>query len=203
MAALKKPKYEHFAQALAQGLNQTQAAVQAGFAETDAPSRGCKLARRPEIQARVKELEPRVAKQAEITLNITKAWMIEELQQVLAKAMETKQLGTAAKCIINIGKVSGVYVEKQEVDWLMTWDGNVQSISDERLKRVNELALKIACGDDQEKLAALKRRALGEPQVIDITPPKIMAASVVVQVEPGLPKSTLTVGALLVTVCHP
>ncbi len=172
MPALKKPKYEHFAQALAQGLNQTQAAVQAGFAETDAPSRGCKLARRPEIQARVKELGPRIAKQAEITTNISKAWVIEKLCKTMESAQADKQWSTVAKIIIEIAKVSGVYVEKQEVDWLMTWDGNLQTVSDERLARIAELSLKIACGDDPEKIAALKRRALGEPQVIDITPPK-------------------------------
>src|SRR6266852_1955238 len=120
MAALKKPKYEHFAQALAQGLNQTQAAVQAGFAETDAPSRGCKLARRPEIQARVKELGPRVAKQAEITTNISKAWVIEKLKVAMAGAEADKQWSTVTKIIIEIAKVAGVYVEKQEVGWLMS-----------------------------------------------------------------------------------
>jgi len=90
----------------------------------------------------------------------------------MESAQADKQWSTVAKIIIEIAKVSGVYVEKQEVDWLMTWDGNLQTVSDERLARIAELSLKIACGDDPEKIAALKRRALGEPQVIDITPPK-------------------------------
>jgi len=170
--ALKKPKYEHFAQALAQGLNQTQAAVQAGFAETDAPSRGCKLARRPEIQARVKELGPRIAKQAEITTNISKAWVIEKLCKTMESAQADKQWSTVAKIIIDIPKVAGVHVEKQEVDWMMSWDGKIESLSDERLRQLTNISVMVATGGDPEKIAALKRRALGEPQVIDITPPK-------------------------------
>src|SRR5712691_4290227 len=170
MAALKKPKYEHFAQALAQGLNQTQAAVQAGFAETDAPSRGCKLARRPEIQARVKELGPRIAKQAEMTTNISKAWMIEELKQTMEEARAVKQYGVVAKTIIDIGKVSDVYVEKQEVDWLMSWDGNYKTVSDERLEKIKQLGMQIATQGDPAKIEALKRKALLRSQVIDVPP---------------------------------
>ncbi len=98
--------------------------------------------------------------------------MIEELQKVLAKAIEAKQLATAAKCIIDIGKVSGVCVEKQEVDWMMSWDGKIESLSDERLRQLTNISVMVATGGDPEKIAALKRRALGEPQVIDITPPK-------------------------------
>src|SRR5712691_2973481 len=157
MPSLKKTKYEHFAQALAQGLNQTRAAIEAGFAETDAPSRGCKLARRPEIQARVKELGPRVAKQAEITTNISKAWVIEKLHNIFAAAMEEKQLATAAKVIIDIAKVAGVYVEKQEVDWLMSWDGKMESLSDERLHQITNISIMVATNGDPEKIAALKR----------------------------------------------
>jgi hypothetical protein len=168
--ALKKPKYEHFAQALAQGLNQTQAAVQAGFAETDAPSRGCKLARRPEIQARVKELGPRIAKQAEITTNISKAWVIEKLIKGMAGAEAEKQWATYAKIIIDIAKVAGIYVEKQEVDWLMSWDGNYKTVSDERLEKIKQLGMQIATQGDPVKIEALKRKALLRSQVIDVPP---------------------------------
>ena len=42
--------------------------------------------------------------------------------------MAAKQLATAAKVIIDIAKVSGVYVEKQEVDWLMSWDGDLSTV---------------------------------------------------------------------------
>ncbi len=170
MPALKKPKYEHSAQALAQGLNQTQAAVQAGFAETDAPSRGCKLARRPEIQARVKELGPRIAKQAEITTNISKAWVIEKLCKTMESAQADKQWSTVAKIIIDIAKVSGVYVDKQEVDWLMTWDGNFKTVSDERLEKIKQLGMQIATQGDPAKIEALKRKALLRSQVIDVPP---------------------------------
>ena len=69
-------------------------------------------------------------------------------------------------------KVAGIYVEKQEVDWLMSWDGNYKTVSDERLKRITELAIQVATQGDPEKIAALKRKALGQSQVIDIRPPK-------------------------------
>ncbi len=95
--------------------------------------------------------------------------MIEKLIKGMAGAEAEKQWATYAKIIIDIAKVSGIYVEKQEVDWLMTWDGKVENISDERLHRLTELSIKIAYGDDANKIAELKRRALGEPQVIDIT----------------------------------
>src|SRR5713226_15035 len=144
MGVLRKPRYELFAQGLAQGLSQTKAAIEAGFAESDAAARGCRLAKRPEIKARVQELRPRIAKQTEITTNISKAWMIERLQAVREKAMAENQLATAAKCVMDIGKVAGVYIEKTEnteyvaIAQLLV-SGDLAGLSDEQLDQLHRL----------------------------------------------------------------
>ena len=123
-----------------------------------------------EIQARVKELGPGIAKQAEITTNISKAWVIEKLCKTMESAQADKQSSTVAKIIIDIAKVSGVYVDKQEVDWLMTWDGNFKTVSDERLEKIKQLGMQIATQGDPAKIEALKRKALLRSQVIDVPP---------------------------------
>ncbi len=113
---------------------------------------------------------PRIAKQAEITTNISKAWVIEKLCKTMESAQADKQWSTVAKIIIDIAKVSGVYVDKQEVDWLMTWDGNFKTVSDERLEKIKQLGMQIATQGDPAKIEALKRKALLRSQVIDVPP---------------------------------
>jgi len=71
---------------------------------------------------------------AQATVGINKAWVLDKLREVLTMAIEDRQLATAAKVIIDIAKVAGVYVEKREVDWLMTWDGKVENITAVRLE---------------------------------------------------------------------
>jgi len=162
MGVLRKPRYELFAQGLAQGLSQTKAAIEAGFAESDAAARGCRLAKRPEIKARVQELRPRIAKQTEITTNISKAWMIERLQAVREKAMAENQLATAAKCVMDIGKVAGVYIEKTEnteyvalAQLLIT--GDLAGVSDEQLEQLHRLISQLG-GTKQKAISANESR---------------------------------------------
>lgn len=54
MPALKKDRYEPFAEALSRGLSPMAAAVDAGFAKSQ--TQACKRAGRPEVVARVEEL---------------------------------------------------------------------------------------------------------------------------------------------------
>lgn len=66
MPILKNPQHERFAQALAKGMNAHQAYTEAGYKPNY--SNGNKLAKRPEVAARVKEILGKAAKRAEVTV---------------------------------------------------------------------------------------------------------------------------------------
>jgi phage terminase small subunit len=102
MPILKKVRYELFAQEVAKGLSQTQAAIVAGYSVNDADSRGSKLAARPDIRARVEELRPRIDKpvteRAAFATGITKASVLQELLKLAERAKQEKQLSVARRC---------------------------------------------------------------------------------------------------------
>jgi len=105
-----------------------------GYSEKTASIQGCRIAKRPDIRVRIAELRLRGGEVAQATVGINKAWVLDKLREVLTMAIEDRELATAAKVIIDIAKVAGVYVEKREVDWLMTWDGKVENITAVRLE---------------------------------------------------------------------
>ena len=80
MSVLKNAKYELFAQYLAQGMKQADAHEKAGFKRND--GNASKLAAKPEIDARIKELKEIGAEKAAVAIGVTKEKITAELAKL-------------------------------------------------------------------------------------------------------------------------
>ena len=103
MPILVDPKYEAFAQLLSCGSTYTEAAIRAGFKETAAKFTGSKLAKKPEIVARVTELQERSASSMCLTVGIDRAWVVKKLVENVERAMQ------AVPVLDNKGTPTGEY----------------------------------------------------------------------------------------------
>lgn len=108
MPALSNPRHERFAQELAKGKSQSEAYQAAGY-EPSEPN-ASRLTRNDKVQARVAELQERSA----LRVEVTQASLIEEAEQVRAKALEAGQFSAAVAAIREKGVLAGIRVEKRE-----------------------------------------------------------------------------------------
>lgn len=108
MPALSNPRHERFAQELAKGNSAMDAQATAGYQ----PNRGnaSTLANDQSILKRVAELQERGAIRAEVTA----ASLIDEAEDVRAKALAAGQFSAAIAAIREKGVLAGVRVEKRE-----------------------------------------------------------------------------------------
>jgi len=112
---LRNARHEKFAQELAaNGLSAYQAYINAGFR----PSRqnAARLRAKEDIAARVLEIQAAGAKSAEITV----ASLIEELEAARVKATDLNQLSAAVRATAEKAKISGLLVEKQQIEVVNT-----------------------------------------------------------------------------------
>lgn len=122
MSVLANARHERFAQELAKGKTYVQAHEIAGFRPND--GNASKLAARPEIQERVKEMTGRAAERAEITKADVLAMLIED--RMLARA--EKQTGAAIRAAELLGKEIGMFVDRKEIR-----AGKLDGIEDDKL----------------------------------------------------------------------
>jgi hypothetical protein len=128
MPVLDNPRHERFAQYLAEAKTAAEAYVLVGFK----PNRGnpSKLAHRPSVAARVKELTSHYAELAAKTA-ITTESLVQDVEKVLQRAMAIDQLGAANTAIKGKGILSGKWVERAEIGA----PGEYDALSDEELER--------------------------------------------------------------------
>jgi phage terminase small subunit len=114
MPVLTNARYERFAQNLATGIPQHEAYTKAGFILKPSGHRtdASKLARKPEIADRVKELLERQAKRLDITVDT----LVGELDLMYKLALATKQPGAGIGAIMGKAKLLGLVVDKAEVE---------------------------------------------------------------------------------------
>lgn len=142
MATLKNPKHELFAQEMAKGRRQEDAHLEAGYTAKTSEARraaACRLASRPDITARVAELQARVAVRTEISI----ASVTERLLAIADKAeklAEAPGLGVARAALMDAAKLNGLVVDTTE---------RVVRTPEERAARLAEL--------QRERNAALTR----------------------------------------------
>jgi len=119
--ALKNAKHEAFAQAMHLGMTAPESYVQAGFANT--PTRAYALAKAPEVEARVAELDKLedALSSAEDSLNekviaefvnpenVTHAWLTLQLYRNCILARSLGEVGAANKALELIGKTKGLF----------------------------------------------------------------------------------------------
>jgi phage terminase small subunit len=107
------PKHEKFAQHLAQGEAATDAYELAGYK----PSRfnASKLGNNPAVKERVIQITTKTAEMAAKAAAVTAESLIEQAEQVRARAMESGQLSAAVAAIKEKGVLSGQRIERAEV----------------------------------------------------------------------------------------
>jgi hypothetical protein len=111
---LKPERYELFAQSLARGETATKAYSDAGYK----PSRknAWRLKVNQDIAARVIELQQASAASCEVSV----ASLLNELEQARARATTLNQLSAAVRATAEKAKISGLLVEKQQIEVVNT-----------------------------------------------------------------------------------
>lgn len=108
MPVLANARHEKFAQALAKGMNATEAYTSAGYkGDRTAASR---LSTNVNVAQRVAELQGRAARKAEVTMES----LIAELEEARALAMTEKQSSAAVSATMGKAKLTGLIVERRE-----------------------------------------------------------------------------------------
>jgi phage terminase small subunit len=115
MPSLKNVRHERFAQEVAQGKSAVEAYRLAGYRAGDksAETAGPRLFRNVQIQQRVVELQQKVARRAEITLES----LLEEAELQRAAALNAGQYAAANGALKLKAELSGHYVFRN-FDWV-------------------------------------------------------------------------------------
>ncbi|MBP2311898.1 terminase small subunit [Azospirillum soli] len=113
MPQLKTATHERFAQAIARGVNQTNAAKEAGYPEASAHVRASELMKRPDVKARVAELKAKAETLAVKRVALSREEVLNRLLDVADKAMSTGNLNAANRAWELIGKEMGMFVDRK------------------------------------------------------------------------------------------
>jgi phage terminase small subunit len=127
---LTNPKYEIFAQKVAEGLSHTEAAKSAGYAAGSAHVTACRVLRNANVAARIEELKASISQMAVQTAGISKAWVMQRLRENAQRAMTaepvldregaptgeyTYQGNVANRALELIGKELGMFVDRKRI----------------------------------------------------------------------------------------
>lgn len=145
---LKNAKHEHFAGQVAKGVTGAEAAVIAGFSQRRAIVTASELLARPEVKARIAELNVIIAERVTEKTGIDKAWVMNQLVEVVAMGKsaepvrdaegnpigEYKQnLAAANKALELIGKEFSMFIDRSVVQ-----TGPLDGVEHEDLKQIND-----------------------------------------------------------------
>jgi len=156
MGILVNARHEHFAHQVAKGEDATAAYIAAGYSKNGAQPSAARLLSKAMVSARVEEIKENIAKIATEKTAITKAWVLDQLVEIVAMAKaaepvldsdgnpigEYKQnLAAGNKALELIGKEKGMFVERKEIR-----TGPLEELRDESLdniiaKKAKELGL--------------------------------------------------------------
>ena len=109
MGLLVNAKHEVFAQEVAKGIDQAQAARNAGFSDKSIHVYASRLAHRPDIQARISELRDRGNSLAMAEVALSKEWVLTRLMALERIAENKGQVSAATRCVELIGKEIGMF----------------------------------------------------------------------------------------------
>lgn len=135
MPVLSNPRHEAFAQALAKGKSAADAYTDAGY--NPSRSAASRLSTNVNVMSRVTELQGRVAKKAEVTIESLAA----EYDEVRQLAIAEKQLSAANQSTAGKAKLFGLGVENKRVS------GTIQVVT---------ITPKMLDGLNDDELAALE-----------------------------------------------
>lgn len=115
MPVLPHPRHERFAQAVAKGKSNHDAYIYAGYAKgkpNDVRSNAGTLARKPEIAARIAELQDNQARRIGVTVD----QLVAELDDFAKLAKRMKHPAAGVGAVLAKAKLLGLIVDKAEVD---------------------------------------------------------------------------------------
>lgn len=114
MPALKNPKHEKFAQAVALNTPAAQA-YRDGWncSDATAETNGPRLARDAQVTLRIAELREKVAEKADKTFNMTKDKWLERLHGIATKAEDVADFSAATGALREIGKGAAFYAPEK------------------------------------------------------------------------------------------
>jgi hypothetical protein len=153
---LRNPRHEAFVRGLLEGKSALDAYEDAGYRADDANS--SRLKSSPKVQERLAELQAEIAGQTKITTES----LIGELESARARADSLEQLSAAVRAIESKAKLSGLLVEKRQVeisgcvnfDNLTTPEQITNAMLDEML-RYSVNSYHDLRPEDRERLAAM------------------------------------------------
>jgi phage terminase small subunit len=108
MPILSNTRRERFAQEIASGKTYTEAYVVAGYKDHD--SNAAKMAKHPEIVARVSEIIGKGAADVEVTVGS----LIREAGEIQAAAIAAGQMAAAVSALTAKAKIAGKWIERKE-----------------------------------------------------------------------------------------
>lgn len=115
MAILKNVRQEAFAQHIARGTTQTEAAKLAGYSEKSARIQGSQLLTNPNIRSRIDELRNRASEKTTDAIAISKGWVLEKLRENAESGMAEGQRTPAIRALELIGKELGMFVDRKQI----------------------------------------------------------------------------------------
>ena len=117
MPALKNPKHEAFAQAVALNMPASQAYrehVSGGkCSDRTAEVTGSSLSNNSEVALRIEELRAKVAAKADRKFDLSKEAWLERLARIAASAEESEDFSAATGALREIGKGAGHYAPEK------------------------------------------------------------------------------------------
>jgi len=131
MPALKNPKHEAFAQAVALNMPASQAYAEyvsgGKCSERTAEVNGSSLALGTEVALRITELRERVGKAADKKFDMTKEAWLEELREIATEARMAEDFSAATGALSQIGKAASFYdPEKHTMEVNIIIGGNAE-----------------------------------------------------------------------------
>ncbi len=117
MPALKNPKHESFAQAVALNMPASQAYAEyvsgGKCSERTAEVTGSTLANKSEVALRISELRMKVGKAADKKFDMTKEKWLERLATIADKAEDAEDFSAATGALSQIGKAAAFYAPEE------------------------------------------------------------------------------------------
>jgi len=110
MPPLRNPRHERFVGLLLEGKAATDAYGAAGFKRDD--GNAARLKANPKVAARLAELQSEIASETKVTV----AGLISELEAARKAATNLEQFSTVVKSIEAKARISGLLVEKKQVE---------------------------------------------------------------------------------------
>ena len=133
MPPLDNPQHEKFALACATGQDHGQAYITAGYWSAESAKGkvgGAHLYKRPDIKARIAELQDRAADITVAESVLTQVWVIDKLKEIVERALdENDRLDSPIRALELLGKHLGMFVDRSEI----TGDITISTVID-RLK---------------------------------------------------------------------